>query len=214
MFIFRDKKLDLNQKWFDGLKKDVEESYLRYSEPWKQSGFRLSEEAWAPCRKPIADCIMKPGSLLDIGCSNGYLLESILKWTVDRGLTVNPYGLDLSEKLIVLARERLPDFREQLFVGSALAWESPVKFDYVRTELSYALEDSQEQYLHRIFNSFLAPNGKLLLTEYRTLKQSVKEPWFNDKIRKWEFTILNQASGFFNDREFTRVLVIVRDPHI
>jgi SAM-dependent methyltransferase len=210
MFKRRDEKLNIDEKWFNSLKKDIEESYLRHKDPWKQAGFMLTEEAWTACRKPIADCLEKSGTFLDIGCANGYLVESILKWTSERGLNITPYGIDLSEKLIVRARERLPQYSSNLNAGDALNWSNPIKFDYVRTELAYALEDSQEQYLHKIFTSYLEPNGKLLLTEYRLKQDSPNRPWMNEKINRWEFKILNQASGYYEGIELTRVLVLTR----
>jgi ubiquinone/menaquinone biosynthesis C-methylase UbiE len=208
--MFRERKIPMSEKWLYGLKKDLEESYLRYKEPWKQAGFLLDEQAWKECRKPIADCVEKSGTFLDIDCTNGYLLESIVEWTGDRGLTVTPYGLDISEKLLVLAKERLAKYSKNLFVGSAPYWVSPVKFDYVRTELGYVLEESQEKYLHQIFNSYLAQDGKLLLTEYRSKKQSPKEPWMDEKVKKWDFYIAGRASGFYEGKELTRVLVLTR----
>ncbi len=208
MFPFRERKLNLDEKWFNSLKKDLEESYLRYNEPWKQAGFMLSEDAWLPCRRPIADCIQKSGNFLDIGCANGYLLESILKWT---SFDVTPFGIDLSPKLIELAKTRLSRYSNNLSVGSAPYWNSPVKFDYVRTDLSYALEDDQEQYLHKVFTAYVAPEGKLLVTEYRSPKESPKTPWLNDKIERWQINILDQKSGFYNGKELTRVLVLTRN---
>lgn len=63
------------KQWFSSLRKQLEEAYLQHDEPWKQSGFSGPEERWVACRKPIADCVEKSGSFLDIGCANGYLLE-------------------------------------------------------------------------------------------------------------------------------------------
>ncbi|UCH42549.1 MAG: hypothetical protein JSW16_06995, partial [Dehalococcoidales bacterium] len=119
------------QQWFLSLQKELEEAYLQHDEPWKQSGFSGPEERWVKCRKPIADCIEKSGSFLDIGCANGYLLECIIKWTAERNLSITPYGLDLSEKLTELAKQRLPEYRQNIFTGNGWLWDNPVRFDYV-----------------------------------------------------------------------------------
>ncbi len=208
--MFRTRKMNMTEKWLDGLKKDIDESYLKYNEPWKQAGFLMSEEAWVACRKPIADCIDKSGTILDISCSNGYLLESIVKWTAEKGHTITPYGIDLSEKLINVAKTRLPKFADNFVAGSAMHWNSPIKYDYVRTELGYALEEVQEQYLQRLFSSYVAPSGKILLTEYRSKKQNPKEPWMNEKIDRWQMYIAGRASGFYEGKELLRVLVLGR----
>ena len=93
-------------EWFSSLKQELESAYIQHDEPWKQSGFSGPEDRWLALRKPIADCIDKPGSFLDIGCANGYLLECIMKWTGERGISITPYGLDLSEKLVELAKNK------------------------------------------------------------------------------------------------------------
>ena len=72
--------------WFFNLKDTLENAYLRYDEPWRQSGFSGPAERWVALRKPIADCIEKSGTFLDIGCANGYLLECIIKWAEEKGL--------------------------------------------------------------------------------------------------------------------------------
>lgn len=117
--------------WFEENKKNLEESYLKHQEPWKQSGFSGPEERWITCRKPIAGCINKQGTFLDIGSANGYLIECILKWAAERGFEITPYGLDVSEKLIGLARQRVPEFSGNFYVGNAFYWGPVIKFDFV-----------------------------------------------------------------------------------
>jgi 2-polyprenyl-3-methyl-5-hydroxy-6-metoxy-1,4-benzoquinol methylase len=210
MNMFKDRSMPLTDKWLDNLKKDLEESYLKYTEPWKQTGFMMDEKAWVECRKPIVECLDKSGSLLDIGCSNGFLLESLVKWVSEKGLKLTPYGIDLSEKLITAAKARLPAYADNLVVGNANKWVSPIKFDFVRTELSYVLDESQEQYLQKIFSNLLAPDGKLIITEYRTKKQSVKEPWSTDKVVNWDFEVVKKVSAVFEKKELLRGVVLVR----
>jgi hypothetical protein len=82
-------------EWFYSLKETLEQAYLQHKETWKQSGFSGPEERWVKVRKPIADCVAESGTFLDIGCANGYLLECLLKWIGERGLSIVPYGLDL-----------------------------------------------------------------------------------------------------------------------
>ncbi len=207
---FRDRTLPLTDKWLDNLKKELEESYLKYTEPWQQAGFMEDEKAWIECRKPIARCVEKSGTFLDIGCSNGYLLECLVKWAAESGITLVPYGIDLSAKLIAAAKTRLSAFSNNLVVGSATKWVSPIKYDYVRTELSYVLDESQEQYLQKVFSAFTAPEGKVIITEYRTKKQDTKEPWSTDKVVNWDFDIVKRTSTVIDKKELLRVIVLVR----
>ena len=198
------------QNWFSSLKKELEEAYLQHDEPWKQSGFSGPEDRWIKCRKPIADCVEKSGTFLDIGCANGYLLECILKWVGERNLTITPFGLDLSERLIALAKNRLPDYTENLYTGNAWDWNTAVKFDYVRTELVYVPDYLQKQYIKRILDTYLSDNGQLLVAEYRSRKDPVNKPWVSDILTDWGFNISRKVSGYYDGKELTRVLVITR----
>ncbi|MEE8413571.1 MAG: class I SAM-dependent methyltransferase, partial [Dehalococcoidales bacterium] len=130
------KSEELNS-WFENIREVLETAYLAAEEPWKQSGMSGPENRWVSLRKPVADCIDKPGSFLDIGCANGYLLECCTRWTAERGIKIDPYGLDISPKLIELARRRLPQFASHFFTGNAFRWLPPRRFDFVRTELIY-----------------------------------------------------------------------------
>ena len=196
------------EQWFDSLKQELESAYIRHEEPWKQSGFSGPEDRWRALRKPIADCIDKSGSFLDIGCANAYLLECIMKWTGKRGITVAPFGIDLSEKLIELAKDRLPDYSDNLVVGNGWDWSSRQKYDYVRTELVYVPDPLQEQYIKRIIDTYLGYEGKLLVALYRNSTTPVDSPWDDVKVKGWGLEITGQVSGYWDSRELTRVLVI------
>jgi SAM-dependent methyltransferase len=199
------------EDWFSSLKKELEDAYLQHNEPWKQSGFSGPEERWVACRKPIADCIERSGSFLDIGCANGYLLECILKWTAARGINITPYGLDLSEKLVELAKKRLPQYKNNIYVGNGWTWQNPVRFDYVRTEVVYVPDELRRQYIERIMDKYLADEGKLLITEYRSSKDPTDKLWLDETLKKWKFSIIRQASGVYDNKELTRVWVIAKN---
>ena len=154
------------QNWFANMQEILETAYLGQTEPWKQSGMSGPAERWAALRRPIADAIDKPGSFLDIGCANGYLLECCMAWTGERGIAIDPYGLDLSPSLIALAQERLPQYASHFFVGNGYYWEPPRRFDFVRTELVYVPGAYEKQYVTRLLKDFLEPGGKLLIASY------------------------------------------------
>ncbi len=192
------------------MQQELEDSYLQHEEPWKQSGFSGPEARWVACRKPIADCIEKSGSFLDIGSANGYLLQCVLKWTSPRGINIIPYGLDLSEKLAELARHRLPQYKHNIYTGNGWTWQNPVRFNYVRTEIVYVPEELREKYIKRIIETYLADEGELLLTEYRSRKDPADKPWLDRMLEKWGLKIERQLSGFFDNMELTRVWVIAK----
>jgi hypothetical protein len=61
---YKDRTIPLSEKWLNKLKKDLDESYIKHAEPWKQAGFNMDEKAWELLRKPIAELIDKSGSFL------------------------------------------------------------------------------------------------------------------------------------------------------
>lgn len=109
-------------------------AYLAAQAPWEQSGKSGSAEDWEYARSHVAHAIDRDGTFLDVGCASGYLMECLPRWTT---FAVEPYGLDLSPELAELARTRLPQWRDRIWVGNAQTWEPPMRFDYVRTGLEY-----------------------------------------------------------------------------
>src|SRR5271155_5656777 len=91
--------------WYDDAREHIETHYLASDKPWKQSGFSGPYERWEALPRPAANCIDRPGSFLDIGCANGYLLECLLRWSPH---SIEPFGIDISEPLVNLARSRVP----------------------------------------------------------------------------------------------------------
>jgi SAM-dependent methyltransferase len=154
------------ESWFANLRAVLETAYLSHTEPWRQSGMSGPEQRWITLRKPVADCIERSGSFLDIGCANGYLLECCLRWTAERGLTIDPYGLDISAELVALARQRLPQFADHFFVANAFTWVPSMPFDIVRTELCYVPGDYEGAYVRHLLAHYLKPSGWLLVANY------------------------------------------------
>jgi hypothetical protein len=76
---------------------------------------------------------VEPGeTFLDVGCANGLLMESMSAWGA-----VEPYGLELSPELAAVARTRLPQWADRIWVGNAVEWAPKRRFGVVRTGLDY-----------------------------------------------------------------------------
>jgi SAM-dependent methyltransferase len=185
-------------RWFEGNRVVLETAYLQGTSPWQRSGVGLhtprSERDWEVLRRPIADCVSTSGTFLDVGCANGYLLECLLGWTQERQLQVIPYGLDFSEALVALARERLPKYARHLFVGNTWDWSPPEQFTYVNSAYDYVPAALQEVYVHRLLERYVQPGGRLLLTEYLGRSTGLPESRLDEQLRRWGFELAQVMS--------------------
>jgi len=117
---------------FDESPAGYDAHYLATDDARAQSGFRGSEARWRAARGAIARAIDRPGTLLDLGCANGLLMESLVAWSAH---AIEPYGLDFAPGLVALARARLPAWRERIYLGDVRTWTPPRAFDFVHVRL-------------------------------------------------------------------------------
>jgi SAM-dependent methyltransferase len=164
--------------------------YLAGRNPREQSGFGRDAADWERFRRPVAAAIDRDGTFLDVGCANGLLMESVAAWTREDGHRVEPYGLELSERLAALARERLPRWRERIFPGNALFWEPPMRFDFVRTELVYVPPSRRRELAGRLLERVVAPGGRLIVCSYGSSRPdgARAEPLL-DEIESWGMSL-------------------------
>jgi hypothetical protein len=111
---------------------DYDSVYLASDDPRAQSGFGGSAERWMAARHTIVEGIDRPGTLLDIGCANGLLMESLARWSP---FPIEPYGVDYAPGLVELAKRRLPAWKERIWVGDIATWTPPLKLDFVHVRL-------------------------------------------------------------------------------
>jgi SAM-dependent methyltransferase len=159
-----------DESWFAGMAAIFEAAYLEGENPRAQSGFGGDEARWERARRPITDAIDRDGSFLDIGCANGHLLECIVRWSKHR---VEPYGLELSPVLAELARRRLPQWADRIFVGNALTWDPPRRFDFVRTELVYVPAERTRALLERLLSDFAVRGGSVIVCGYGSPRSGI-----------------------------------------
>ena len=82
----------------------LEASYVRETDPVRQSGFGGGPERWRMERELILDAVSDHGDFLDVGCANGYLLECLVQWGHERHVRLRPYGAGLSTCVETLPR--------------------------------------------------------------------------------------------------------------
>lgn len=178
---------DDEASWFENEKRFHETTYLAGSNPRLQSGFGRDERDWERFRRPVVAVICKSGTFLDVGCASGLLMEDVRRWAQQDGYVIEPYGLDISEKLVALARERLPQWRDRIFVGNALHWEPPLRFDYVRTELVYVPSHRRRQYVERLLARVVAPGGYAILCSYGSSRpEGIRAEPLLDEVESWD----------------------------
>jgi SAM-dependent methyltransferase len=144
----------------------LQAAYLREIDPIRQSGFSGGPERWRAERSPILGAVTASGSLLDVGCANGYLLECLMRWGSEIGVTLTPFGVDCSEGLIALARERMPLFREHFYVANAWGWIPPQRFQYVYCVFDCVPGEVLGDFVEHLLSKVVAPGGRLILGAY------------------------------------------------
>jgi len=173
----------------------IERMYLGAPDAYGQSGFHGDAARWEALRRPVMKAVNRAGSFLDIGCANGLLLESALKWAAEDGHRIDPFGLDHSAALAELAKARLNIGGERVFVAEAMTWEPLRRFDFVRTELVYVPGARRLEYVRRLADRFLESGGRLVVASYGTRGGVPPAEPVGDWLRSSGFEVLGEAEG-------------------
>jgi SAM-dependent methyltransferase len=169
--------------------------YLKEADPILQSGFHGGALRWRQERGPILDAIDGDGDILDVGCANGYLLECLITWAKEKGLTLTPFGLDIGPQLIDLAKRRMPHFADHFWVGNAWDWPAPRKFPYVYALYDCVPVDYLAEYAERLLQRAVAPGGRLILGAYGSRSQNLLPFDIAGFLRTSGLSVAGTASG-------------------
>jgi len=153
-------------EWFDSIRRDFKRWYLDSDNPWRQSGWGSTPERWRLAREVILSAVERSGTFLDIGCANGLLLESLVAWAGERGIVIEPHGIDLVPELVDLARKRLPASLPSLATANAFTWKPLRRYDYVHLLLEVAPPSTHREFLHRMLDSAVARGRRLIVSNY------------------------------------------------
>jgi hypothetical protein len=144
----------------------LEGSYVRETDPVRQSGFGGGPERWRTERELVLDAVADDGDLLDVGCANGYLLECLVQWGHERHVRLTPYGVDCGAQLIALAQQRLPPYASHVWVANAWAWRPPQTFHYVYSLYDCVPEELLPAYIRRLVTRYVEAGGTLIIGAY------------------------------------------------
>ena len=172
----------------------IEPFYLRATTAEEGSGQGGGPEAWRAGRIGITEGIDADGTFLDVGCANGLLMESVQEWCADKGVKVEPYGIDLAPGLVALARSRLPRWAERFWVGNAISWVHPegMTFDYVHTLLDCVPRARRADLVAHHLETLVRPGGRLLVSSYEVGSTGVTVP---DLLESYGYTVAGTMSG-------------------
>lgn len=192
--------------WHERVADIIRPAYLAAAIPEAQSGFSGGPLAWRHARGLIADAIDRDGTFLDVGCANGLLMETLTAWCAAKGTRIEPFGLDIVPELAALARARLPRWADHIFVGNALTWPPPRRFDFVRTNLDYAPPRRRRDLVDRLLTDVVAERGRLIVGVY----VDESEVGLHEALERCGYTVSGSAARPHRIRsnELQRVLWI------
>jgi 2-polyprenyl-3-methyl-5-hydroxy-6-metoxy-1,4-benzoquinol methylase len=146
-------------------------AYLSSGTPRGGSGFGGSDEEWREARGTLVDAldVGRPRlRFLDHACANGHLAVSMVTWAAERGIEVDPYGVDIAPELVSRARTDHPSLAAHFFVGDVLTWVHPDEegFDVVHVLLDVVPAGQHRELIQHQLDHVVAPGGRLVLSEY------------------------------------------------
>ncbi len=197
------------QTWYREVASVITPAYLRADTPRAQSGHSGDDVHWERARSLIVDAVDHDGTFLDVGCASGYLMECVQRWARDRGYQIAPYGLDIAPELAELARTRLPQWRDRIWVGNARTWVPPMRFDYVRTGLEYVPRQHQRDLIQHLLENVVAPGGCLVIGTVNE-ETAHTTPWQEEIVVDWGFEIAGHSERphYLGERLLYRVFWI------
>lgn len=134
-------------------------------------------------------------SMLDIGCGTGVLCHVLQEHGI------KAHGMDLSEEMIKVAREKYPEIPFEQ--GNMITYETPRRFDLVTSTcdaMNHILDPADLEQVMRHVHTYLAPGGYFLfdlLKEGETMECAPEDLGEIDGTRL-QFQIGRTEEGFVN----------------
>lgn len=156
------------EEYFAALRAAIAEHYLAEpGNPYRESGRSSGAARWEETRRCLADAVDRDGDFLDVGCANGLLLETLMTWCLEKGVSLTPHGIDFVPELVELARARHPAHRDNFAVANAWDWRPRRRYDYVRLSVEIVRAPDRAELVRRTLERAVAPGGRLIATHYR-----------------------------------------------
>ena len=97
----------------------------------------------------------KPFTFLDVGCGNGWVVRKIVK----ENNCKKAIGIDISKKMIIQAKKKQGNKKEEFFHTDVESWNYRGKFNFIFSMESLYYADSIEVALEKIYK-LLKPSGQ------------------------------------------------------
>jgi hypothetical protein len=108
-------------------------------------------------------------------------MESMARWA-----GVEPHGLEISAELADLARRRVPQWTDRIWVGNAISWPPPSGFDVVRTTLDFVPKPRREQLVEHL----LSYAGRLVVGVFNEEREARA---LQSEVASWGFAIAGRS---------------------
>lgn len=177
--------------WYAAVLAIVEPAYLSAGNPRAQSGNGGDEIRWRLARGLLVDALPGRCSLLDVGCANGHLMESLVEWAAAAGIAVEPYGVEISAPLAELARRRCPQWSDRIWTANVLDWRPPRRFDVVRTGLDYVPPGRGADLVAHLIEYVVAPDGRLVIGVFN---EEGHDDHLERQVQAWGYRIAGRTS--------------------
>jgi SAM-dependent methyltransferase len=173
----------------------LEEAYLRFDDPIRQSGFGGGAERWRAERSPILEAVEGDGDILDIGCAVGYLAECLVAWGAERGFKLTPHGIDLGERLIAEAKRRMPEYAGHFHAANGWDWRPGRRFRYVYTLSDCVPPEMLREYTARLLDELVEPGGRLIVGSYGSRSRATAPIDVAGTMASYGHAVAGQAMG-------------------
>lgn len=189
------------QAWFETRRQEIATSALAPgNSEIQQAGWKGAPEHYRSGHELILDGISASGDLVDIGCSNGLLLASLIEWGATRGIELNPYGIDFVPELVELAQQRFPEQADQFTVANAWDWQPGRQFRWVHTELDVVPAKQQAAYLQRLLDEIVEPGGRLIVSSFGDQETGKRPVDIELHLQMLGFRTAGCSNGLQSDR--------------
>jgi len=135
---------------------EVRQSYNKIAEDFSRTRYFVWEEF-----KPPAEYANEGDKILDLGCGNGRFIELF------RGKNIEYVGIDISQKLIEIARQKYPNGNFQIFDGLKIPFPDNYFDNIFCIAVLHHIPGSElRQEFLREARRVLKPSGKLILSTW------------------------------------------------